>query len=67
MVIAWSQKFKGPSATWPALIGATVGEILDYLDDEFDIPDEGVNSHLKGFDEEEDRDGEAPSTQSVAN
>ena len=45
----------------------TVGEILDYLDDEFDIPDEGVNSHLKGFDEEEDRDGEAPSTQSVAN
>lgn len=34
----------------------TVQEILDYLDDKFDIPDEGVNSDLEGYDDDEDND-----------
>lgn len=34
----------------------TVQEILDYLDDEFDIPDQGVNSDLEGYDDDEDND-----------
>ena len=35
----------------------TVPELLDYLDDNFDIPDDGVNSDIGGledFDEEND-------------
>ena len=31
----------------------TVEEILDYLDDNFDIPDDGVNSDIEGLDEED--------------
>ena len=31
----------------------TVAEILDYLDDNFDIPDDGVNSDIEGLDEED--------------
>ena len=34
----------------------TTQEILDYLDDRFDIPDEGVNSDIEGFDEDRDDD-----------
>ena len=31
----------------------TVEEILNYLDDNFDIPDDGVNSDIEGLDEED--------------
>ena len=31
----------------------TVPEILDYLDNKFNIPDDGVNSDIKGLDEED--------------
>ena len=31
----------------------TVAEILDYLDDNFDIPDDGVNSDIEGLDGED--------------
>ena len=31
----------------------TVDEILEYLDDNFDIPDDGVNSDIEGLDEED--------------
>ena len=31
----------------------TVEEVLDYLDDNFDIPDDGVNSDIEGLDEED--------------
>ena len=31
----------------------TMEEILHYLDDEFDIPDEGMNSDVEGLDEED--------------
>ena len=34
----------------------TMQEILDYLDDRFDIPDEGANSDLEGIDEDSDDD-----------
>ena len=34
----------------------TVQEILKYLDDEFDIPDEGMDSDLEGYEDEEDSD-----------
>ena len=32
------------------LNGATVPEILDYLDGNLDIPDDGVNSDIEGLD-----------------
>lgn len=31
----------------------TVEEVPDYLDDNFDIPDDGVNSDIEGLDEED--------------
>ena len=31
----------------------TVAEILDYLDDNFNIPDDGVNSDIEGLDGED--------------
>ena len=31
----------------------TVPELLDYLDNNFDIPDDGVNSDIGGLDEED--------------
>ena len=31
----------------------TVDEILEYLDDNFDIPDDGLNSDIEGFEDEE--------------
>ena len=31
----------------------TVAEILEYLDDNFDIPDDGVNSDIEGLDEDD--------------
>jgi len=31
----------------------TVAEVLEYLDDNFDIPDDGVNSDIEGFDEDD--------------
>ena len=34
----------------------TVQEILEYLDDGFDIPNEGLDSDLKGYEDEEDSD-----------
>ena len=30
----------------------TVPELLDYLDDNFDIPDDGVNSDIRGLNED---------------
>lgn len=32
----------------------TVQEILKYLDDGFDIPDEGLDADLEGYEDEED-------------
>ena len=29
----------------------TVDEILEYLDDNFDIPDDGLNSDIEGFED----------------
>ncbi|PFX26968.1 PiggyBac transposable element-derived protein 5 [Stylophora pistillata] len=34
----------------------TVDEILEYLDDNFDIPDDGLNSDIEGFEDEESDD-----------
>jgi len=31
----------------------TVAEVLEYLDDNFDIPDDGVNSDIEGFNEDD--------------
>lgn len=31
----------------------TVAEVLEYLDDNFDIPDDGVNSDIEGLDEDD--------------
>lgn len=37
----------------------TVDEILEYLDDNFDIPDDGLNSDIEGFEDEESDDDQA--------
>ena len=34
----------------------TTQDLLNYLDDRFDIPDEGVNLDLEGYDEDSDND-----------
>jgi len=38
-----------------------VAEVLEYLDDNFDIPDDGVNSDIEGFDEDDfDEENDMP-------
>ena len=37
----------------------TVDKILEYLDDNFDIPDDGLNSDIEGFEDEESDDDQA--------
>ena len=34
----------------------TVDEILEYLNDNFDIPDDGLNLDIEGFEDEESDD-----------
>jgi len=36
----------------------TVPEILDYLDGNFDIPDDGVNSDIEGLDDDFDEEND---------
>ncbi len=35
----------------------TVQKIIDYSDDGFNVPDEGLDSDLEGYEDEEDSDG----------
>ena len=50
--------FKGNLIMAGAKRHYTVPELLDYLDDNFDIPDDGVNSDIRGLDEDFDEEND---------